>query len=399
VVVVAVIVARRGYDIVVMRAVSRFMASGSPARAAQALRFALRGVTFFALLVSVGVGFFVGFNPFDAVSGSTQHLLLIMLFSIAPLALLWQFSGFFKGLHRASLGIIFENGGAALATAMLFYLAVVFGVGASLAVLGVSFILGTVVLLIVAVVIYSVWARSLPPPEEAGETVTLDPAGFGIAGREFLAITMGVYMMQAGSFLFAGLMLPEEKVGLLKAAERLTLAVSFWPSVVNPIVAPRIAALYQTDRYEEIGLAARRAALFCLLASIPFFLALFVAPQFVLGIFGPEFHQAAIFLRIMTAGHLVAVAMDPAAHVLTMSGYEDVVRRITLALLGFSLVAFPAAMLTFGAIGFAITSSVFLVAKNTAIVIVNWRRMRLWTVAGPDLAPWLGGGSCHRDGS
>lgn len=389
---VVVIVSRRGYDVALMRTVSRALSNDDHAFARNSLKYALRGSAKLAFLCAFTTGTVVYVNPFGMVNTSGRYLLLLMLCAVPVLALLWQFSGFFKGLHRASLGILFENGGAALVAAVILQLTVFLGLRADLTLLGFCYLGGGVLLLGAAVLGYRRWKADVSFTENDATGLLLDRVGFDASGREFLVINLGVYMIQAGSFVFAGLMLPDEKVGLLKAAERLTLAVSFWPSVVNPIIAPKIAALYKEDRYSEIGAATRRASLFCLLAGLPFVGAFLLVPETALGLFGSGFAPGVPYLRIMALGHLVIVSIGISVHVLTMSEYENLVKRMTVGLFALSVVAFPVMMMLYGALGFAIVSAGLLALKGVVSVTLVWRNLRLWTAAGPDLKPWLTGG-------
>lgn len=385
---VIVIISRRGYDVALMRSVSRALSDENRASARGSLRFALRGSARLGVAVAVVTAVVVFLNPVGVISGGARYLLLLMLTAVPTLALLWQFSGFFKGLHRASLGILFEQGGAALATAGIFQVVVLFGVDADLTVLGFAFLGGSIVLLATATFGYRRWAGGSAPSGD-GEGSSFNRARFDASGREFLVINVGVYMTQAGSFVLAGLMLPEEQVGLLKAAERLTLAVSFWPSVVNPIIAPKIAAFYDQNRREEIGRMTRRASLFCLLAASPFVLSFMLFPEFFLGLFGAGFDAAAVYLQVMSLGHLVIVSIGISVHVLTMSQYENIVKRVTVGLFALSVVAFPVMIVVYGALGFALVSTGLLVLKGVISVTLVWRKLGLWTAAGPDLEPWL----------
>ena len=60
---------------------------------------------------------------------------------------------------------------------------------------------------------------------------------------DFSLIVLATFLTKAGSFLLAAPFLSEVDLGLLRAAERLALLVSFPMLAINPIIAPGIVRL------------------------------------------------------------------------------------------------------------------------------------------------------------
>lgn len=371
-----ILVARSGHDQVLMRSVSRAIADSNLAGAQSHARFALRHVLKIALGLAAGAVVWVFANPFALIDPASRRLLLIMLPALPAAALAWQCSGLFKGLGQTARAILLENGGVAALTAMLTALAFVV-LAADLTGVGYAFLAANLSVMGSGLWLYRRWANAVPRTDLAPQKPVLLAAG-----RQFLLIQVMTYTTQAGSFFLAGLLLPMEQVGLLWAAERLTLAISFICLVVNPVISPRIAAAFHQGRIDDLVTLVTHACGLCLLVGAPIAGALFLFPETMLAMVGSELGAGAMYLRIMLIGHIVNVAFGPVAHVLTMTRHEQVMKNLTGAVFVASLVAYPALMWSCGPVGFAICYTAMLTAKHLSSVFLVRRKLGVWPLSG-----------------
>ena len=378
-----VIVGRSGSDEVLVRAVSRAAVDRDPARARAAARHALRrSLTLSAGLTAAVLGWVLA-NPCDLIGSGERTLLLIMTPSVPAAAAAWQFSGFFKGLSRPAPAVLFESGGAALLAAGLFTAAVQAGAAADVLTAGHSFLWANAAVTGFAWWCYRSWTgRAAAAPAAPGARAAQE-AAWRRASRQFLIVHVATHMTSTGSFLVAGLMLSDAEVGLLRVAERLTAAISLINLALNPIVAPRFAAVFHRGRLDDLAALARRISGLCASIGLPVAVVGFVWARPLLSLVQSDVAAAAPYLRVMLLGQIVNVATGAVEHLLTMTRYEQVQKRVALSLLALGLVALPVLIRTLGAFGFAAGFAGLLILKNVVGVALVVRHLGIWPLPGP----------------
>ena len=381
-----ILVARSGHDHVLMRSVSRAIADCNPAGAQSHARFALRHALKLAIgLAAVAVAW-VFANPFDLIDPESRRLLMIMLPAMPAAVLAWQCSGFFKGLGQTARAILLENGGVAALAAVLTTLTLVVatraGFASDLTMVGYAFLVANLSVMGIGLCLYRQWVNRRVAADGTRADLSPRKSVLQVASRQFLLIHVMTYATQAGSFFLAGLLLPMEQVGLLWAAERLTLLISFICLVVNPVISPRIAAVFHQGRLDDLVTLVTHACGLCLLVSAPIAGVLFLFPKTMLAMLGSDLGAAAVYLRIMLIGHVVNAALGPVAHVLTMTRYEQVMKKLTGAVFVVSLVAYPALIWSLGPAGFAFCYTAMLVTKHISSVFLVRRKLGVWPLSG-----------------
>ena len=372
---VGVLVARGGHDSLLLRSVSRAMADRDMASVQSHVRFATHNSFKIALGLSSAVGVWVFANPFGLLDPASRGLLFIMLPAVPAAVLAWQFAGFFKGLGQTARAVLLEsNCGAVVLTGCAFVAAVSAGLAADLSTVGGAFLVGNVSSMGIGAWLYRRWTSRRVAPNAAATNVLPQKPAVSRSSRQFLLINVATYMNQAGSFFVAGLLLPKEQVGLLWAAERLTLALNFIYMVVNPILAPRIAAAFQWGRLDELTTLVARARRLCALVCLPAVFVLGVFPRTLLAFVGAEFESAAPYLQIMLIGHVVRIVSGPIDHMLAMTQYEQSMKNLLVTLFVVGLVAYPALIWVLGPTGFAVCYAALLAARYLSCLVLVRRK-------------------------
>ena len=205
------------------------------------------------------------------------------------------------------------------------------------------------------------WRRSAPHAEvkPAFESRLLLSSCVPLWGVMFFS-----QMVQWSSQLMLGVWASTSEIALFASAQRTAMLTSFVLVAVNAIAAPRFAAMHRAG--DSIGV--RRTALLSvrlmMLAACPIVLFMLVFPEWLMGLFGPEFSAAAPVLMILVVGQFVNIATGSVGFLLSMTGHERQLRLNVFigAMLGISLglLLIPA----YGILGGAIATAVAVASQN-----------------------------------
>lgn len=222
-----------------------------------------------------------------------------------------------------------------------------------------------------------VWKRALP----SDERMTI-PGCMSIRDILVLSIPMGwatvmvMIMGMAGSIVL-GIFGTSEEIGIYSAALRLSMLMTIALLAVNSITAPKFAALYNSQALHDLEKLAQRANILMLLIASPLLLLYFTFPSLVMGIFGNEFRQGGVILRVLTIGQTFTLITGSVGNLLLMTRYENVMKwiNVTAALsnifLSFLLVPF------WGGLGAAWAHAISLILLNIFAFFSVWKLLQL----------------------
>lgn len=343
---IGAIFGRRGLDMILMREVAVADLSASPGMRVSLLRAALRIAAPSLLVVAaVGAALLLSgvFGPL--MPGSVVFCLLC----IPMLGALMLISGYMKGAGQNWLAPLFEIGGVSL-----FACAVILAAAATGTTLRGDFVLAT----LAGAMLFSGAIGGILIQRDGREAVqpsTVEMKQHLDRGQlTFTIITLSALVAQSGSFLIVAPFLDANELGLVRAAERLALIVSFPALVIRPYIAPRVVQYMQNGtRRSMIGLLRRSAFAGITVAAIPL-IVLLLFPVQALALFGDGFAGAAPYLRTLAAAHAVILLLSPISTVLNMGGGERANMWIGIATLIASAALFPLLSIAFGAWGFVV---------------------------------------------
>ncbi len=164
------------------------------------------------------------------------------------------------------------------------------------------------------------------------------------------------------------------EVGQFRTALQITMLIQMIVVTFDSVAGPRIAAAHRVGNMAEILRNWRQSIVIMTVMAMPLLAAALIVPEWLLGLFGPEFVAAAPALRILALGQFGNVLTGPAGSILVMTGREVWSLRISwmalllLPVLGLTLI--PA----FGIVGAALTVSIVIVARKLAACFVILRR-------------------------
>jgi O-antigen/teichoic acid export membrane protein len=117
----------------------------------------------------------------------------------------------------------------------------------------------------------------------------------------FSMMLMSILIQYSGQIIL-GVYLNASDVAYFSVVQRISMLTSFVLIAVNMVVAPRFAASAKLGRTEEL----RDTSLFCsrvmILMATPAVVFMFFYAEFLMGLFGEEYIQAANLLQILIIG-------------------------------------------------------------------------------------------------
>ncbi len=171
-------------------------------------------------------------------------------------------------------------------------------------------------------------------------------------------------MVQWSSQLMLGVWGTTSDVALFASAQRTAMLTSFVLVAVNAIAAPRFAAMHRQGDMQGLRRTALLSVRLMLLAALPIVLFMLLFPEWLMGLFGPEFAEAAPVLMILVLGQFVNIATGSVGFLLSMTGYERQLRLNVFigAVLGvgLGLLLIP----SYGILGGAIATAVAVASQN-----------------------------------
>jgi O-antigen/teichoic acid export membrane protein len=164
------------------------------------------------------------------------------------------------------------------------------------------------------------------------------------------------------------------EVGQFRTAWQIVGLIMLLVTTFDTVAGPRIAAAYRVRDIAGIRRIMRQQVGTMLLLSLPLFVLCLGFPEWVLGLFGPNFVGGATALRILALGQFVNILAGPIGVVLLMTGNERqslYASVISLAMLGVCCVTLIPA---YGLNGAAITTAL-IIATRTLTSFAMVRRL------------------------
>jgi O-antigen/teichoic acid export membrane protein len=218
------------------------------------------------------------------------------------------------------------------------------------------------------------------PPRSSRETAVL--------------LQQSLPMMIAGSVLLMrgwvdtillGALRAPDDVGLYNVATRLALLPTIALMAVNSIAAPKFAELHASDPRDDLPRVVQGSTRLIFWASFPVTVIMLVLAGPAVAIFGDEFHDAALVLRILLIGQFVNCISGSVGWLLQMTGYERPFQHIMFVSVLVTVVLDVALIPRYGALGAAVGNAVGSVCANLWCVHYIWRTHGFLTLHVPGL--------------
>jgi O-antigen/teichoic acid export membrane protein len=206
-----------------------------------------------------------------------------------------------------------------------------------------------------------------------------------LLGSSVPLLTMEVvtFMANWGGIFILGAWGTSAEVGVFSIAFKIAALSGLVLISLNSIAAPKFAALYHDGDIDSLGALAKRSTRLIALMAVPMLLFIFIAPAWIMGIFGDEFRQGALLLSVMAVGQFVNVASGPVGILLIMCGHERAARDSSLLAVTFNIALCLMLIPYYGALGAAIAFSLGVMFKNllSVFLVKKYLGIRIWSIA------------------
>ncbi len=369
---IAATIGRVGLDNAVVRFVAADASHGRWADARRHYRTAAEICLICSSLIAAIVFFGADLLASDVFSdGRLNAPLRVMAIAIVPLALSVLVSRALQGLSciRDSV-LVFSIIPTGVALGGTLLLASSWGVNGAIA---------AYVIAVTSALVYGwiAWKRAMAGRSSAAEaghdassTMVLLKSGAPLLIGALLQLSI-----QMTGTLMLGAWADKADVGVFSVAWRTAALIAFALLAINTIAQPKFADLYARREMDSLAAAARKATLLMTICAAPMFLIQFVAPRFVMGVFGAEFSMGASTLQILAVGQFFNVVSGSVGILLMMSGHERDYRNAQIATAGVVVAINSLLIPSYGAVGAAIGAASGLVVQNVLFGYFVWRRM------------------------
>jgi O-antigen/teichoic acid export membrane protein len=179
-----------------------------------------------------------------------------------------------------------------------------------------------------------------------------------------LLIASFTVVLSETDIVMVGAFLGAKEAGIYTAASKTAGVVGLVLLSVNAVAAPMFSSLYAEGRHEDLARLATKVAKWTFWPALAISVVLAVGANPILGLFGPEFHEARWMLIALLFGQVLSAAVGSVGYLMTMTGHQGDAARVYV-FVAVSHVALNAiAIPLIGALGAAI-------ATTTSISIWN----------------------------
>jgi O-antigen/teichoic acid export membrane protein len=309
----------------------------------------------------------------------TTKIRLISL-AVPGLALIYLQAGFLRGLKLIKESVVIERVGIyALGVIVL----LLFGqlVGVEGIILG--FVIATYITAIAGAWIIN---RHMG---KTRQSIAFSGKLLLAVGAPLLFVEFSNQMTGQINVLVLGALESPASVGVFNIALKVSLFLNIILTAVSYITTTKISEFYSKNNIHKLETAASKSAGLALVAGLPLMIMMFISPELILGLFGSEFTDGALLLRILVVAQLINLATGTAPQILAMTGYQNTLAAIlgvTLLIVNGALSLLLVPIYGINGAGFAVGSSI--VISNLLILLSVKKYLGIWSLPHKAFSTW-----------
>lgn len=190
-------------------------------------------------------------------------------------------------------------------------------------------------------------------------------------GNDMLKMALPMFLVTFSAVIASnadGLMLGwlgnASQVGLYAVAAKVALLTSFFLQVTNAAIAPKVAALFEENKINELEIMVQKVTFFLFIIGLLSLLLFLFFGNFLLSMWGNEFNSAYSILIILSIGQFFNLTTGAVGVLLVMTGHENILSKISISFLILNLVLNFIFIYKFGALGAAISTAICVISQN-----------------------------------
>jgi len=190
----------------------------------------------------------------------------------------------------------------------------------------------------------------------------------------FFVISMMGTVARWNDLFFIGIFCGAADVGIYGIAKRSAYLISFFAYAVNNVVAPKFAQYKANHEMDKLKRLYKKSIIFLSIIVVPPLIVLIVFNKSILHLFGNEFVNGSTVFILMILGQLFNVVTGPCNSLLSMVGYDKLLRNATLIFTISAVVGTFFAVKYYGIVGAAVVNFLFMTISNLynfAVIVRN----------------------------
>ncbi len=332
--------------------------------------WSLLAAVLFAILVYICADF-IAISIFSKPEFST--VLSTMIWAVPFMVVFMLLSFGFQAFYRVIVATIFQSLGVSSLFLVMFMTAYFYGLELSAVSISIYYLVAAMSVCLLALIL---WHKQI---HGQWEGKLKDSELWYSASNLWAASSMNLAVQWSG-ILMAGIFVSSSEIAFLSAAQRTAMLTSFVLMVVNMVVAPRYARLWQENKKQEIQKLAKWSTRGMIALASPLVAAMIFMPGTIMGLFGDEFVMAGNLLAIMAVGQFINVATGSVGYLLTMSGHEKDFRRVTFFAGPLTVILSYFLIMEYGVLGAAIATAIGLSLQNLLALAMVRKRLGFWPI-------------------
>lgn len=182
-------------------------------------------------------------------------------------------------------------------------------------------------------------------------------------GWQISFIVLTRMLVDWGTLVTLGATHSVAETGMFRTAWQINSLIALIFVTFDTVSGPRIAAAHRVGDTAGIRRLLRQSVGTMALITAPLFILILGFPEWLLGLFGPEFTGAATALRILALGQLFNIVTGPVGAVLLMTGEERWSARISVASVALLLLCCLTLIPAYGINGAALTTTLLILFR------------------------------------
>ncbi|MDH3741625.1 MAG: oligosaccharide flippase family protein [Hyphomicrobiales bacterium] len=223
----------------------------------------------------------------------------------------------------------------------------------------------------------TVGARRLMPQEIASARIEFDADAWRQTALPLLLVGALEVLFSRTGVIVLGWFDAIKDVGIFGLAFNLALLALIPRTAIDTLMAPAISRLHAQDQPEQMQKLMIQAAAGSLLAAGCISLFLWIAAEYILSWFGPEYVAGRGVLMVLLVGQLVFASFGSQLNVLAMTGHERTCALILVFSTAVNIALTTLLVGQFGLIGAAWAMAISQFVFCCTLAVNVWRRLNL----------------------
>ncbi|MFB6097514.1 MAG: polysaccharide biosynthesis C-terminal domain-containing protein [Salinibacter sp.] len=161
------------------------------------------------------------------------------------------------------------------------------------------------------------------PPLFSALPPTVDLRGLLRFSLPIVGVSLASMGLARADRIMLGPLAGEEAVGLYTAASKMSVQLRFVLFALTAAFSPVISELYHSDRLDALDQLYADTVRWIALGTLPLAVILIVFAPDIMTIFGSDFREGAILLRLLAVAYIVVAGSGSVGHMLQMSDHQD----------------------------------------------------------------------------